>query len=94
VLQRKVRKAEKWAAARNAKERSRFLHLGFNVLLVIRQRAVNVRRAAAYYRHFQLKRLFQGIKFAIQEEKYVVGWRLDLCSCHPCVLWGGALGFG
>ncbi len=70
-LQRKVRKAEKWAAARHAKERFRFLHLGFNVLLVIRQRAVNVRRAAAYYRHFVLKRLFQGIRTAVQEEKCV-----------------------
>lgn len=89
VLQRKIRKAEKWTAARNAKERSRFLHLGFNVLLVIRQRAVNVRRAAAYYRHFQLKRLFQGIRFAVKEERYV--WALlqsqPVVVC-VCVGWG------
>ena len=46
VVARKEKKAQKWADIRFARERLRFLHLGFNVFQVIRQRAINVRKAA------------------------------------------------
>jgi hypothetical protein len=72
-MARKTRAAERWAAVRNARERIRFLHLGFNVLLVLRRRALNVQRAAQFYKHFQLKRLFRAIVWAVREEKCVNG---------------------